>query len=185
MWSSKALGRWSLPYLGNKQQQNISVFSVFFSQFPTWVFRQIEVPQNAWLIMENIWNTLLKWMIWGYHYFWKHPHKPSQVSWMDLDGTGGRKIPRWICCLAMDPKDFLLEWPGFADLWNGFRWVGTQLLGSRRDCIYLLNSIDIHDHWCNIDETMIWYFSIWLINVDTSMPYDIYIYTYIHEKRYT
>ena len=19
------------------------------------------------------WKTLLKWMIWGYHYFWKHP----------------------------------------------------------------------------------------------------------------
>ncbi len=26
-------------------------------------------PQNGWFIME----TLLKWMIWGYHYFWKHP----------------------------------------------------------------------------------------------------------------
>ena len=22
------------------------------------------------------WKTLLKWMIWGYHYFWKHPYKP-------------------------------------------------------------------------------------------------------------
>ena len=21
------------------------------------------------------WKTLLKWMIWGYHYFWKHPYK--------------------------------------------------------------------------------------------------------------
>ena len=20
------------------------------------------------------WKTLLKWMIWGYHYFWKHPY---------------------------------------------------------------------------------------------------------------
>ncbi len=20
------------------------------------------------------WKTLLNWMIWGYHYFWKHPH---------------------------------------------------------------------------------------------------------------
>ena len=24
-------------------------------------------------IMENPIKTLLKWMIWGYHYFWKHP----------------------------------------------------------------------------------------------------------------
>ena len=24
------------------------------------------------------WKTLLKWMIWGYHYFWKHPYTPKQ-----------------------------------------------------------------------------------------------------------
>ena len=28
-------------------------------------------PQNGWFIMENP----IKWMIWGYHYFWKHPEK--------------------------------------------------------------------------------------------------------------
>ena len=27
-------------------------------------------PQNGWFIS---WKTLLKWMIWWYHYFWKHP----------------------------------------------------------------------------------------------------------------
>ena len=27
--------------------------------------------QNEWFIMVP---TLFKWMIWGYHYFWKHPH---------------------------------------------------------------------------------------------------------------
>ena len=31
---------------------------------------KIGVPQNGWFIMENS----LKWMIWGYHYFRKHPH---------------------------------------------------------------------------------------------------------------
>ena len=36
-----------------------------------WVFPKIGVPQNGWLIS---WKTLLKWMIWGYHYFWKHPY---------------------------------------------------------------------------------------------------------------
>ena len=30
--------------------------------------------QNGWW---KEWNTLLKWMIWGYHYFWKHPYIPS------------------------------------------------------------------------------------------------------------
>ena len=34
-----------------------------------WVFPKIGVPQNGWFIME----TLFKWMIWGYPYFWKHP----------------------------------------------------------------------------------------------------------------
>ena len=36
-----------------------------------WMFPKIGVPQNGWFIMENPMN---KWMIWGYHYFWKHPN---------------------------------------------------------------------------------------------------------------
>ena len=35
-----------------------------------WMFPKIGVPQNGWFIME----TLLKWMIWGYHDFRKHPY---------------------------------------------------------------------------------------------------------------
>ena len=35
-----------------------------------WVFPRIGVPRNGWFIMEN----LLKWMIWGYPYFWKPPY---------------------------------------------------------------------------------------------------------------
>ena len=35
----------------------------------TWVFPKIGVSQNGWFIMENT----IKWMIWGYPYFWKHP----------------------------------------------------------------------------------------------------------------
>ena len=34
-----------------------------------WVFPKIVVPQNGWFIMENP----IKWMIWWYHYFRKHP----------------------------------------------------------------------------------------------------------------
>ena len=26
------------------------------------------------------WTTLLKWMIWGYHYFWKHPNLPGRFQ---------------------------------------------------------------------------------------------------------
>ena len=39
-----------------------------------WVFPKIVVPQNGWFIRE----TLLKWMIWGYPYFWKHPDANCQ-----------------------------------------------------------------------------------------------------------
>ena len=34
------------------------------------------------------WKTLLKWMIWRYHYFWKHPHSP----WFSM-GNGVKRIP--------------------------------------------------------------------------------------------
>ena len=35
-----------------------------------WMFPKIGVPQNGWFVRENP----IKWMIWGYHYFWKHPY---------------------------------------------------------------------------------------------------------------
>ena len=34
-------------------------------------------PQNGWFIS---WKTLLKLMIWGYHYFWKHPNPPENEN---------------------------------------------------------------------------------------------------------
>ena len=34
------------------------------------------VPQNGWFIVE----TLLKWMIWGYHHLRKHPYKYTDGS---------------------------------------------------------------------------------------------------------
>ena len=36
----------------------------------TWVFPKIGVPQNGWFIR----NTLLKWIIWGYHHFRNPPN---------------------------------------------------------------------------------------------------------------
>ena len=35
-----------------------------------WMFPKIGVPK----IDGLSWKTQLKWMIWGYHYFWKHPY---------------------------------------------------------------------------------------------------------------
>ena len=45
-----------------------------FSQGGIWMFPKIAIPQNGWFISRK---TLLKWMIWGYHYFWKHPYVGS------------------------------------------------------------------------------------------------------------
>ena len=44
------------------------------TSFTFWMVDSIR-PQNGWLIS---WKTLLKWMIWGYHYFWKHPYFPIE-----------------------------------------------------------------------------------------------------------
>ena len=41
-----------------------------------WVSPKILVPQNGWFIMENH----IKWMIWGYPYFWKHPYSYKYVA---------------------------------------------------------------------------------------------------------
>ena len=35
-----------------------------------WMFPKIVVPPK-WMVYNG--KTLLEWMIWGYHYFWKHP----------------------------------------------------------------------------------------------------------------
>ena len=31
------------------------------------------VRKSAIVLWKTLWKTLSKWMIWGYHYFWKHP----------------------------------------------------------------------------------------------------------------
>ena len=43
-------------------------------------FRKIGIPQNGWFIME----TLLKWMIWGYHYFRKHPYELCETQFHSI-----------------------------------------------------------------------------------------------------
>ena len=53
--------------------------------FKIWVFPKIKVPQNGWFIMENR-KTLLKWMIWGYHYFW-NIHIPRSSFWRNANSS--------------------------------------------------------------------------------------------------
>ena len=55
---------------------------------------KIGVPQNGWFIS---WKTLLKWMIWGYPYFWKHLY--FYPFWQVLFHPFERiKIPSPQCC---------------------------------------------------------------------------------------
>ena len=35
------------------------------------------VPRNGWFMIGN-----LKWMIWGYHYFWKHQNMNNKKTWL-------------------------------------------------------------------------------------------------------
>ena len=55
--------------------QTTSKFTGPVKKIDRWVFPKIGVPQNGWFIMENP----IKWMIWGYHYFRKHPDAPRRV----------------------------------------------------------------------------------------------------------
>ena len=95
---------WSLPDIlanclrGNSQQ---------VPNFPNiWVFPRIGVPQ-----MDGLyWKTLLKWMIWGYHYFRKHPYK----------GTG-----RWGCIIYIYPGTHPSPCPSNDTLPLGF-WKSSR-----------------------------------------------------------
>jgi len=50
-------------------------------------------PPNGWFIMENP-KTLLKWMIWGYHHFRKHPYGRFALkgAWIILKRPTGRLV---------------------------------------------------------------------------------------------
>ena len=60
------------PKENHLNQTSIKLCSMLFLPVCSiWVF-----PKNTgtpkWMVF--IWKTLLKWMIWGYHYCWKHPY---------------------------------------------------------------------------------------------------------------
>ena len=57
---------------------------VFFFWAITWVFPKILVPQNGWF--KKMENPIKHGMIWGYHYFWKHPLKQKEKQHNSLVG---------------------------------------------------------------------------------------------------
>ena len=65
-----------LPY-------SFALFETHQKKGAIWMFPKIGVPQNGWW---KSWKTLLKWMIWGYPYFWKHPFNDPLANPCQIDG---------------------------------------------------------------------------------------------------
>ena len=42
-----------------------------------WVFPKIGGKHLKWMVYNIMENPMNKWMIWRYHYFWKHPYSPK------------------------------------------------------------------------------------------------------------
>ena len=61
-------GLWSIRFFPLKTRRK----HLFF-----WEHLHLGVAKNRgtpkWMVYNGKWKTLLKWMIWGYHYFRKHP----------------------------------------------------------------------------------------------------------------
>ena len=95
--------------------------------FNIWVFPKIRgTPQNGWFIS---WKTLLKWMIWRYPYFWKHPY--IQVF---FSGPPQKKINSslfFLACWSYSKKkhcaveNFMIK-----HKWNGQHFVFNHLMGN-------------------------------------------------------
>ena len=70
-------------------QKNVGGAVCFRRRWHIWMLPKIGVPQNGWFIS---WKTLLKLMIWGYHFFGKHPYESyvnnfvGLVDFLDMAG---------------------------------------------------------------------------------------------------
>jgi len=68
---------------GNKMEDFVNDFGTKMG-----VSKNIGTPK--WMV--EIMGTLLKWMIWGYHYFRKHPNQPEK--WKEWD-TVRKSLRPW------------------------------------------------------------------------------------------
>ena len=130
-----------------------------------WVFPKIGGPQNGWFIMENP----MKFMIWGYHYFWKHPYL----------GFGFKRLC-WMCtpiCRNDSIWQFCLNWANYLFISHVF--------------IHLFYCPRLHERPIrrNMEQAGFWHhsaFSIFLYIIFSHI-YNIYIYLvfiYIYKNVY-
>ena len=82
---------------------------------PKWVFPNIEIPQNGWFIMENLFFNR---MIRGYHYFRKHPECRYPIAFLNFSTHNLRSLlPSYsiLDCMPSAFFSFLCSSPFFRD----------------------------------------------------------------------
>ena len=85
MWTVRSA--WCVVSIPKSPIKPLEIVSAFL---PIWMFPQIGVP--GYPKMDDLqWKTLLKWMIWGYHYFRKHPYWLIQWEYISLFCTNVAK----------------------------------------------------------------------------------------------
>ena len=92
------------------------------------VIPKIGVPQNGWFIIENP----VKWMIWGYPYFRKHPYirymyiysylhfRSPQYQLPVFESTKDRALPSWALDLVWRSLDV---WRDMGLFWSTAAWA--------------------------------------------------------------
>ena len=96
-WKVNRQARWATTNGSSSwKPRMLSIWPIFAMEFwpirnPMGVEPRIGVlyPQNGWW---KSWKTLLKFMIWGYPYFWKHPYEDLQKRlieglWTEINVT--------------------------------------------------------------------------------------------------
>ena len=71
------------------------------------------------------WKTLLKWMIWGYHYFWKHPHT--------VDGSEILRLPVEFSTLSHEFFRILFHFSPHPTTSTGLQTCCFKTLRSKND----------------------------------------------------
>ena len=89
------------------------------------------------------WKTLLKWIIWGYHYFWKHPY--SYIGWelTHIQGSGVEKYDdRWhyrLIAVIVDSWSMLVPQPSWLVELVKKSWFPPRLTKNHKRSLMITN----------------------------------------------